>query len=411
MRAARDPSPGSTGRWPVVRGSLPRTIGVHAADEARIRGCVSRKNAFGEAAKCYGPTACAPQKQKNRVHGFIVVFALLLWSNLSMLGQSQLVDLALPTDNDALFRGDGPAFYQYIERDYQGEKSTPWEGGQYGFVRDPKQTGAGLVYTRFHEGIDIRALQRDAQGEPLDEIRAIADGTVVHTNPVPGYSNYGKYIVIEHRWDGSPYYSLYGHLSSIAVQNGQRVTKGERIAVMGYTGTGINRERAHVHLELNLMLNRHFESWHDTLFKNDPNHNGIYNGINLTGLNIAKLYLMLHKNPSLTLPDFFAGEETFYKVAVPNSSNFELPKRYPWMVKRSGEGDSAESWEVSFARTGLPLKIEPSAKRVSQPELTYAKKSDVDCSYLTHDFVAGRGKRAHLTESGLRFMRLLAWPE
>jgi hypothetical protein len=32
------------------------------------------------------------------------------------------VDLALPTDNDAIFRGGGPDFYQYVERDYHGEK-------------------------------------------------------------------------------------------------------------------------------------------------------------------------------------------------------------------------------------------------------------------------------------------------
>ena len=93
-----------------------------------------------------------------------------------MLAQNQVVDLALPTDNDALFRGGGAEFYQYIERDYKGVKSTPWEGGQYGFVRDPMETSEGIVYTRFHEGIDIRALQRDARGEPLDEVRAIADG-------------------------------------------------------------------------------------------------------------------------------------------------------------------------------------------------------------------------------------------
>src|ERR1700732_2463796 len=79
------------------------------------------------------------------------------------------LNLVLPTDNDALFRGDGPAFYQYVERDYHGEKSKPWEGGQYGFVRDPIETGAGIIYTRFHEGIDIRSLQRDAGGEPVDE--------------------------------------------------------------------------------------------------------------------------------------------------------------------------------------------------------------------------------------------------
>src|ERR1700686_4815869 len=103
--------------------------------------------------------------------------------------QTATLDLALPTDNDAIFRGGGPDFYQYVERDYRGEKSTPWEGGQYGFVRDTEQTRAGVVYTRFHEGIDSACLHRHERGEPLDEVRAIADGKVVYTNPVPGYSN------------------------------------------------------------------------------------------------------------------------------------------------------------------------------------------------------------------------------
>src|SRR4029077_11498357 len=91
--------------------------------------------------------------------------------------QSEPLNLVLPTENDALYRSDGPAFYQYIERDYKGVKSTPWEGGQYGFVRDPAETSGGTVYTRFHEGIDIRPMQRDARGEPIDPVRAIAAGT------------------------------------------------------------------------------------------------------------------------------------------------------------------------------------------------------------------------------------------
>jgi murein DD-endopeptidase MepM/ murein hydrolase activator NlpD len=339
----------------------------------------------------------------------VAVVTALIMSKMSILAQHEVVDLALPTDNDALFRGDGPAFYQHIARDYRGEKSTPWEGGQYGFVRDPIETAAGIIYTRFHEGIDIRPLQRDEHGEPLDEVRAIADGKVVHANQVPGYSNYGRYVVIEHIWDGSPYYSLYGHLNSIRVQTGQSVKKGEPIGVLGHTGLGINQERAHVHLELNLMLNRKFETWHEAFFKNDPNHNGIYNGINLTGMNIAKLFLMLRQNSALTIPEFLAGEETFYKVALPKTSHFELPKRYPWMLKRGG--DARESWEVSFTKTGMPLKIEPSDKKVTQPELTYVKKSEVDCKYLTHDIVAGRGDHAHLTEGGRNFMRLLVYPD
>ncbi len=337
-------------------------------------------------------------------------FAALVAFVLSMQAQNQIVDLVLPTDNDALFSGGGPAFYQYIERDYKGVKSTPWEGGQYGFVRDPAETAAGVVYTRFHEGIDIRPLQRDARGEPLDKVRAIAEGKVVHTSLVPGYSNYGKYIVIEHRWDASSYYSLYGHLSVIAVRPGQIVHRGEAIAVMGYTGQGLNQGRAHLHLELNFMLSHQFEPWHDTYYKTDPNRHGIYNGLNLAGLDIARFYLALRRKPSLTIPEFIADEETFYKVTLPKSPHFELPKLYPWMV-RANEIVDLESWEVSFARSGLPLKIEPSARQVTQPELSYVKKNSIDYSYLTQERIAGRGADAHLTEKGRELMRLLIWPD
>ncbi len=337
----------------------------------------------------------------------LFAFALI---RTTALGQNQTVDLVLPTDNDALFSGGGGAFYQYIERNFKGVKSTPWEGGQYGFVRDPTDTAGGVVYTRFHEGIDIKPLHRDAYGEPLDEIHAIADGKVAHVNSVSGYSNYGKYIVIEHRWGGSNYYSLYGHLSSIGVQPGDTVKHGQRIAVMGYTGTGLNRERAHLHLELNLMLSREFESWYNAFFRNDPNHNGIYNGMNLAGLDIARLYLALHKNPSLTIPEFLGREETFYKVTVPKARHFELPKLYSWMFT-TGSRNEKSSWEVSFAQCGVPLRIESSDKSVTQPELSYVKKSSVDYSHLTRDIISGHGANAHLTDYGKQLMRLLIWPD
>jgi murein DD-endopeptidase MepM/ murein hydrolase activator NlpD len=339
----------------------------------------------------------------------IVIAVFWSISTPAQAAQNQALDLVLPTDNDALFSGDGAAFYQYVERNYRGVKSTPWEGGQYGFVRDPTDTAGGVVFTRFHEGIDIRPLHRDANGEPFDEVRAIADGQVVHANLVPGYSNYGKYVVIEHRWNGSNYYSLYGHLSSIAVQPGDTVTRGQRIAVMGYTGTGLNQERAHLHLELDLMFSRQFAVWYNASFKNDPNHNGIYNGMNLAGIDVARFYLALRKNPALTVPEFLDGEEAFYKVTLPNSRHFDLPKLYPWML--GGKRNEKTSWEVSFARSGVPLKIGPSDRRVTQPELTYVKKSSIDYSHLTRDIVSGHEGNAHLTNYGRQLMRLLIYPD
>ena len=83
---------------------------------------------------------------------FRVAFLLAAFSWLVMTArtaQNQVLELVLPTDNDALFSGNGPAFYQSVDRDYNGVKSTPWEGGQYGFVRDPKSTGGGVVTPAF----------------------------------------------------------------------------------------------------------------------------------------------------------------------------------------------------------------------------------------------------------------------
>jgi hypothetical protein len=73
--------------------------------------------------------------------------------------------------------------------------------------------------------------------------------------------------------------------------------------------------------------------------------------------------------------------------------------------KRSGS-----SWEVSFVRSGVPLRIEPTDRRVAQPEVSYVKNSATDCSYLTRDILSGRGANAQLTNYGAQLMRLLIWP-
>jgi hypothetical protein len=119
--------------------------------------------------------------------------------------------------------------------------------------------------------------------------------------------------------------------------------------------------------------------------------------------------LALRKNPALTIPEFLADEETFYKVTLPKARHFDLPALYPWMSspgKRNGS-----SWEVSFASSGVPLRIEPTDKRVTQPEVSYVGNSSAECSNLTRDVVSGRGANAHLTGYGAQLMRLLIWPD
>jgi hypothetical protein len=92
-----------------------------------------------------------------------------------VLPSTQAQNLLLPTDNRALFE-QPDAFFQFVDRNFEGAQTTPWEGGQFGFVRDPRRIGQSIAYARFHEGLDIKPLRRDAQGNPQDEVRCIADG-------------------------------------------------------------------------------------------------------------------------------------------------------------------------------------------------------------------------------------------
>jgi murein DD-endopeptidase MepM/ murein hydrolase activator NlpD len=331
--------------------------------------------------------------------------AVMIFAQLGFSALGQPVNIILPTENHGLLSGDNGGFYQYVKRDFEGESSTPWEGGQYGFVRNPRKFGATILYTRFHEGMDIRPLHRDANGEPLDVIHAIAAGKVVYANDVPSYSNYGRYIVIEHQFGGCPYYSLYAHLSAVEVKIGDQLSQGDPIAIMGHTGEGLDRERSHVHLELNLLLNADFERWSAKYFPTDRNRHGNYNGENLDGFDIGRLYLELQKNPQKTIPEFFREETAWYRVLVPASTRMDLLQRYPWLS--NGE-TGAKTWEISFNQAGIPIRFDARAQTVDKPVLTWVKFSPYPYGLQTRGYVQGNGSSYSLSKDGERYLDLIS---
>lgn len=329
--------------------------------------------------------------------------AVLLFASHSI---AAALDLTFPTKNHALLQGDGEAFYMFVDREVQGEKTTPWEGGQYGYVRDPHVTSGGTVYTRFHEGADIKPLERTSDGEPLDIVTAASAGRVVHVSDNPRYSNYGRFVVIEHQWDGCPYYSLYAHLNSASVHIGQQVAQGDPLGRLGYTGDGIDRRRAHVHFEVNLILSHDFEAWHKLVFPAEINRHGLYNGINLAGMDVGRLLVAANKSPALTIPAFLASEQVAWKAVVPATGKFVLAKLYPWMIR--GDAAGAKAWEISFTSSALPLRLEPRREAVSQPVVTSATPSKFPLSYVTKGYVSGTSKAPTLTPSGRNFLRLVS---
>ncbi len=330
---------------------------------------------------------------------------LMIASLLPQAGRA--LDLVLPTDNKALLEGHPEDFYQFVDRTTpDGQKITPWEGGQFGFVRDAVKLKTGeSVFTRFHEGLDIKPVHRDAKDEPTDEVRSMAAGEVVHTSMSAGQSNYGKYVVIRHDWGEGPFCSLYAHLSEIKCTEGQKVEPGTVIAIMGHTGAGIDRRRAHTHTELNMFLSSRFAELHDRAGPS-PNFHGNWNGLNLTGLDLGALYLEHVKNPNLSVAEFVKKTEPYFRVAVPGTAEMEIVKNYPWLCPGGVPASNPPSWQVTFSAWGLPLKAEPGTAPVEVVQVVWVKPSSIPHFYQSHHYLNGVGDSAKLTKDGEAYLRL-----
>lgn len=333
---------------------------------------------------------------------------LCLTASLAMLHPlfaGDAMKLSLPTENTSIFSSDPSQFYMYTNRSFEGRSTKPWEGGTYGFSRNPKRTAEGLINTKLHEGIDIRPIRRDANGEPQDIVRAISDGKVVHASNQSNHSNYGRYVVIEHPWKDGNYYSLYAHLGSISVQPGQSVQRGAPIGVLGYTGRGIDLTRAHLHLEVNLFLHSGFPRYHDKALPG-TNHHGVFNGLNLIGVDVAELFKQSRRDSGLTISEFITkNHPPHYRVAIPDGSRLELVARYPWISK--GKKPTSGPWEISFSREGIPVAARPISATVQRPVVTWIKPSKTNHSYLTKGYLTGSGSKAGLSSSGMSFIQLI----
>lgn len=88
-----------------------------------------------------------------------------------------------------------------------------------------------------HDGIDIGMLR-------TLRLRAVTAGVVKQTGYVPGYSGYGKVVLLDLP---GPYSALYAHLSNVGVRKGQKLRKGQRLGRAGCTGSCSG---THLHFEL-----------------------------------------------------------------------------------------------------------------------------------------------------------------
>ena len=98
-----------------------------------------------------------------------------------------------------------------------GMRQSPWTGE-----------------SEFHRGLDISA----QRGTP---VRAPASGLVAFAG---NSGEYGNTVILDH---GRDLRSLYGHLQEIKVKNGERIERGDVIALTGNTG---RTSGPHLHYEI-----------------------------------------------------------------------------------------------------------------------------------------------------------------
>jgi hypothetical protein len=112
----------------------------------------------------------------------------------------------------------------------------PWPTGQTHYI----WYGANSYGCNDHTGRDANAI--DFQLSTNDAVSAVAAGTA-HIGPYQA-NGYGNFVWIAH---GNGVVSLYGHLNSFAVSDGQTVGQGQVIGAAGSTG---NSTGTHLHFSL-----------------------------------------------------------------------------------------------------------------------------------------------------------------
>lgn len=297
---------------------------------------------------------------------FGMSWAVLAWAK---------IDIVFPTGNSAWVSGDLSLF---VQATVSGDPAS----GLFGCVRTNG--------TQFHEGLDIKATARDRRGEATDPVFAAMDGIVRHVNLSPGASNYGRYIVLEHPDQSPAVYTLYAHLAKAEanVRVGARVARGQPLGVMGRSagGSAIPKERAHLHFEIGVRLTDNFQSWYTQRKFGSPNEHGLYNGMNLLGMDPLDFLRQVRAGKVSTMQQHFERMHPAVTLRIATTRVPDFIQRYPALLRKPISGLVA-GWEVECNASGLPFAWTPlSAKEVVGLGANEVRIESVDAAYE-------RGKR------------------
>jgi murein DD-endopeptidase MepM/ murein hydrolase activator NlpD len=257
--------------------------------------------------------------------------------------------LVWPTPSTAWAEGKPPA--QWLQHAGSGDPAT----GGFGGVR----SGG----TRFHEGIDIRPVGRAKNGEATDSVFAAMAGVVRHVVSSPGQSSYGRHVVVEHTGVAPAVYTLYAHLARIepGIRAGTNVAAGQAQGLMGHSSGGymIPAARAHLHFEIGVAITGDFQAWYERRRFGSRNEHGMWNGMNLVGVDPVAFFDAWRAGRMATVRDFFLTQPTAVRLRVATFRTPDFVTRYPALLTKPLPFGPVAGWEVRFTWTGLPFAWTP----------------------------------------------------
>jgi murein DD-endopeptidase MepM/ murein hydrolase activator NlpD len=217
------------------RGVQVASLGALANEVTALYGLRQKKLAASQASNAAAAPTPSTLGLSEDVNQQQVKVSLDQFYNLRTQALSGRISRALENGLSPSFEGDWNAL---------ADAPSLWPvagrvGSSFGERQDPIN-GEGA----FHSGIDIEA----PSGTP---VHASADGEVALAEMANGY---GREIVLNHGHDVD---TIYGHLSAIAVIQGQHVSRGQ---VIGYVGQSGRATGPHLHYEVrvhNVPVNPH----------------------------------------------------------------------------------------------------------------------------------------------------------
>jgi murein DD-endopeptidase MepM/ murein hydrolase activator NlpD len=189
------------------------------------------------------------------------------------LPSNETLRIAWPTPNHSLLAAPDRFFARTrVNPDY----------GKPGWTRDCGK--------RFHRGCDIAPVRVTATGKttrvvftdcatgrdfeseeptflPDDDVFCVFDGVIAESVNDERTSDFGKHLVIEHRWpsSGERFFTLYGHLSEIFIPHPSSLILGAtRVARMGQTSRSADARNwmaiaPHLHFEVRSTDDRSYD--------------------------------------------------------------------------------------------------------------------------------------------------------